>query len=65
MSATFYVMILRRIGGWTDFDDAAEDVRPGRARFLDLDAELGAEVGDDGGGGANGEQGIREWGLGI
>ena len=45
-------------------DLALEHVCPADARLIDLDAELRAEVGDHGGGSANGEEGRGERGEG-
>ena len=46
--------------GQPQFDFALKNVRPAAARAVDFDAELGAQVGDDGGGSADGKQGIRD-----
>ena len=51
-------------GSQLDLHSAAEDVRRGGSFLADFDAELGAQVGDDGGGSADGEQGMRGEGRG-
>lgn len=47
-------------------DGAAEDDRAGDARLIAFDAELGSEIGDNGGGSTNGKQGLvfGNWSLG-
>ena len=45
-------------------DLAPEDVRPGGAGLVHFHAELGAQVGDDGGGSADGKEGRGERGEG-
>ena len=47
-------------GARGNFDHATKNMRNGIAFLVHLDAELGAEVGDDGGGSADGKQGIRD-----
>ena len=42
--------------GGPHFNLALEDVSPAAARAIDFHAELGAEIGDHGGGSADGEQ---------
>ena len=42
--------------GWRYFDLALKDVRVGDAKLTNLDAELRAQVGDGGGGSADGER---------
>jgi hypothetical protein len=41
--------------GRSNLNSATKDVSPASAGLIDLDAKLGAQIGDDGGGGANGE----------
>ena len=46
--------------GRSHLDFAPEDVCSARTRAVDLDAKLGAKIGHDGGGSADGEEGIRD-----
>ena len=53
-------LTLRGITGQLHLHRSAEDVRIGGAISVDLHAELGAQIGHNGGGRADGEQGIRD-----
>ena len=58
-------LLLTAIGCRPNLNHATEDVGRGVSILVHLNAELGAKVGDDGGGRADGEEVIRDCGVGA